>query len=375
MGFNSTNYFKRLACALSGKSGIEHVYSFKRFPILITCTNESETSGDLFADMDWGCSDAGHLQLINLLDPSLIYSNYHTTGVVGKTWQIHHQKFFNFINTNNYKNVLEIGGASGKLAEHFLAHDKDFTWSIIEPSIKTSNTDTRIKFISSFFETHEFNGKFDTIVHSHCLEHVYDPIKFLNKINSLLDYGDCQYISIPNMRFGLENTAVNTLSFEHTFYIDDLVLEYILNKTGFKVVDKIVENHSIFVKAVKSKNIPDNHTDFSYVKELFNKYISNLNDDVLKINQNIKNNKIYLFGAHMFSLVLLNMGLLSNQVECILDNDAEKQNKRLYGTNFKVKSPNCLKEIKDPIVLIRAGVYTNEIKESILKINSTTVFV
>lgn len=369
------NITQRMHCVIDHENTIESLYSFKDFPIKITCTDNLDPKTDQLADMNWGVSEKGHIQLIDLLDPDIIYANYHTTGLVGNIWKEHHKKLFEFINKNSYSNILEIGGASGLLAEHFCQTDQAFTWSIVEPSLKTSLSDYRVKLINGYFEDYNFDQKFDAIVHSHCIEHTYNPIKFLNKINELLDYDDCQYISIPNMRYWLENNFTNTLSFEHTFYIDELVLEYMLNKTGFTVVEKVVENHSIFVKAVKEKDVLIRNTDFTYIKDLFIKYIHNLTDDVTVTSNKVKDQEFYLFGAHMFSLVLLNLGLDSTHLIGILDNDRQKQDKRMYGTPYLVKSPECLIGLDSPIVVLRGGVYNEEIKQSILKVNSTTVFV
>lgn len=67
------------------------------------------------------------------------------------------------------------------------------------------------------------------------------------------------------------------------------------------------------------------------------------------------------------------MGLNSNVIS-ILDNDVKKQDKRLYGTDLIVKNPDILYNIDTPKIIIRAGVYTEEIKNQILSINPTAKF-
>ena len=60
---------------------------------------------------------------------------------------------------------------------------------------------------------------------------------------------------------------------------------------------------------------------------------------------------------------------------CLLDNDTNKQTKRLYGTNLFVKSPTVLKDVERPIIILKAGVYNDEIKNDIIvNINPKTVF-
>jgi hypothetical protein len=47
----------------------------------------------------------------------------------------------------------------------------------------------------------------------------------------------------------------------------------------------------------------------------------------------------------------------------------------MYGTKFRVKSPAVLSDEINPIVILCAGVYNEEIKRSILKdINPETIF-
>ena len=65
-----------------------------------------------------------------------------------------------------------------------------------------------------------------------------------------------------------------------------------------------------------------------------------------------------------------------SKVICLLDNDSKKENKRLYGTQLISQSPKILKDIPEALVVLRAGVYNEEIKNDILNnINSNIIFI
>jgi len=366
---------KRNQCLITGNEDIEHIYTFKQFPIYMGCTQDLNSSLDLFADMKWGFSQSsGNVQLIELIEPDVLYNQHHNSGTVGEIWRQHHKKFYEFISKHGCSNALEIGGATGSLANLFLTNQKNIKWTVIEPSLKLSIDDPRITCIQGFFEDYPFDNKFDAVVHSHLFEHVYDPAKFLSKVRSLLNTGDSHFIALPNMQHWLSEGYNSTLTFEHTYYVDEKVLEALLTSAGFAIVDKIVEPHSIFIKCVKVDEVSIPNIRVDYAKDAFLNYVTKTEKDVEDINNNIKGKNIYLFGAHVFSQTLINLGIDEHQVINILDNDTKKQNKRLYGTNLIVKSPKCLEGLDKPVIVVRGGIYTDEIKDGILKINSTAIF-
>ena len=367
----------RSECVLTGSKDLELLYSFKNFPIYAGCVDLSDNTEDLFCDMNWGYSkSSGNVQLLNLIDPSILYRHYQNAGTVGKTWKKHHRKFYEFISKHDYQNILEIGGGTGNLLHHFLSCNKKFNYTSVDPTANQDLKDFRVTYVSNFFEDFFTDQKYDTIVHSHVFEHIYNPINFLNKINSMLVDNGNHFLTLPNMKYWAEQGFANTFYFEHTFFVDDRILEYLLNETGFEVVEKIIETHSIFIHCKKIKNtVSIDNIYFDYPKILYTNYINDLLDDYTSIVNQIKNSNFYLFGAHIQSQVLLNLGLQESQIINILDNDPTKQNKRLYGTNLVVKSPECLKGLESPIVLIRLSSYTNEVKEGLLSINPSTKFI
>ncbi|EAH6306677.1 hypothetical protein EII71_04170, partial [Campylobacter jejuni] len=63
-------------------------------------------------------------------------------------------------------------------------------------------------------------------------------------------------------------------------------------------------------------------------------------------------------------------GLAVDRIKMILDNNPNKHKKRLYGTNLYVDSPEILKEDFNALVVLNAGIYNQEIKKEILKLNN-----
>jgi predicted SAM-dependent methyltransferase len=377
------NYITRDTDVILNNNDLEDLYSFKNFPVFMGCV-ESSIEDDILSDMNWKISKkSGAIQLNPLLPLDIVYNSEHGSGTVGKSWDEHHQSFANFVNKFKGTSILEIGGLHGILAQKCLQSNPELNWTIVEPN-PTIPDNISVKVIQGFFDN-DFTSeeKFDTIIHSHVLEHIYNPDEFMSHKSSFMNEGDNLIFSIPNMEVMLKNKYTNCINFEHTIYFTEPYIEYMLAKYGFKLIEKeyFKENHSIFYYAQKLSEVQPielSNKLYELNKTTFEDYIISHIEDVNNLNQLISNSAIpvYIFGAHVFTQYLISFGLDTSKVVCLLDNDSRKENKRLYGTQLISQSPKVLKNISEALVILRAGVYNEEIKNDILiNINPNITFI
>ena len=349
------------------------LHEFKDFPVFMGCV-EGDISQDLFVNQSWSISpNNGIIQLNNLIPLNILYQEEHGSGCVGSLWLQHHQEFAKFINKNEPKSVLEIGGAHGILSREYLK-ENIIEWTIIEPN-PTPGDGVTAKFIKGFFDDKfDIDKEIDTIIHSHVFEHVYYPDEFIENISNFLDQGNKLIFSVPNMEEILKRCYTNCINFEHTVFITEPYIEHLLSKHGFKRISKqyFKTDHSIFYAYEKDSSVEINKLPkglFEHNKKIFQNYIDYHYQLIKNINEKIEKNEhksIYLFGAHIFSQYLIQFGLDTSRIICILDNDANKHQKRLYGTDLMVESPKILSGIKNPIIILKAGGYNEEIADDIL---------
>ena len=143
---------------------------------------------------------------------------------------------------------------------------------------------------------------------------------------------------------------------------------------NFKIKKKkYFREHSIFIYAEKSKNIKKSTiSNLKKYQKTYKDMINFYKKKTLVMNKIFKNknkNNNFLFGAHVFSQFLINMGLKEDKFNCILDNSPGKQNKRLYGTGLNVQNPKIIRNVKKPIVLANVGQYQVEIEKQLKNIN------
>lgn len=354
------------------------------FPVFMGCTSEAKEI-DLHADMTWQISPSnGLIQLKKLIPLDILYSQSHDSGLVGKIWMNHHAAFANFIRKYAPASVLEIGGAHGILSKIYQAESPGVDWTILEPNpIPVEGVTARI--IKGFFDDQfELDESVDAVVHSHVFEHVYDPQSFVEHISWFLPEGKFLIFSLPNMEEMLKRKYTNCINFEHTVFLTEPYIEYLLHQHGCRILEHeyFLDDHSIFYACVRDETVRATELPsglYEKNKKIYLDYVTYHEDLIQDLNGKIaalkENRKLYLFGAHVFAQHLIGLGLDTSRIECLLDNDPNKQGKRLYGTALHVASPQILEDIEDPVVILKAGIYSSEIKKDIVeKINKSTVF-
>ncbi len=375
--------FERTRCTISGKEDLEPLYTFPQFPVFMGCMDQPEAA-DLKVDMSWSISrGSGLIQLKNLLPLEVLYPESHGAGAVGALWERHHRAFASFLKKANPTSVFEIGGAHGILEKEFQALG-GANWTILEPN-PSPVKGCKARFIKGFFDDRfKLDSAYDSVVHSHVFEHIYEPDQFMSHLSQFMEPGKNLIFSLPNMQVMLERKYTNCINFEHTVFLTEPYIEHLLAKHGFRLANKeyFMEDHSIFYAAVRDPSVKPTQLPadlYEKNRKLYLDYvryhenlISELNKTMLDLPSTAS---LYLFGAHVFAQYLIAFGLNVSRVISLLDNDVNKQGRRLYGTHLKVQSPAVLKNATNPHVILKAGVYNQEIKEAILKnINPSTKF-
>ena len=375
------NFFQdhnKLICPLSEDKNFKLIFSIKRFPIYMGTVRKNHKIEK--KNMNFYINKkTGSVQIYPRVELSKLYFKSHGSGKIGKTWQEHHKVFFKFIKLKSKQDILEIGGGHNSIS--FKSNKKNKITSF-EPNANYMNSNKEV--IKEFFSSNSLKkynlfNKFDVVVHSHLFEHIYEPKTFLKSIHKSLKLNGKHIFSVPNMDMMIKKNISSSMNFEHPYFLNENIIKNLLSETGFKIVEKqyFKNAHSIFYKTVKINQKNDVKIVNFYKKNL--KIFKNLNQswkrDVIKINKSLsKKHNNYLFGAHIFSQNLIQNGLKVENIAGILDNDTDKQGQYLYGTKIKVFSPNILKVISNPVIILRTGAYNDEIKKQLSDINKSAKF-
>jgi len=220
-------------------------------------TNES-TQEDIFADLTFAkCSSCNCIQLKNLIPLDILYKEGHVNSV-GKTWLIHHESFASFINKHAQGDVIEVGGAHLHLAKNLEKNDNIKSITVYDTNLSCygNKESKKIKLREEFFNRKNVLKKPDAVIHSHVIEHLYDPFKELKDMSDLLDDGSFMFISSPVIDEMMKDGFTNAMNFEHSYGVTKNLLYKMLNHCGLRVVEQNdFSKYCVFICAIKDSKI------------------------------------------------------------------------------------------------------------------------
>jgi hypothetical protein len=361
----------RNSCVLC-KGNINNIFKFN-MPVYMGISEDN--TENYIEKMKFGrCSTCGEVQLQSLIDIKILYQRNHNNGVIGEIWTNHYKEFAKFIK-NDIKNklILEISDPSAKIAK--LSSGFKY-WKIIEPNPEEIQIEN-VKFQKEFFNENTIKENIDVLVHSHLLEHMYEPIEFMKLCNTHLRKDGLMIFSIPNLEYILESgySPNNVLHFEHTYYINEKVIKHLAESSGFLIINKFhYGNHSIFYKMKKVSSVFDKvpKIELTNLSQKFKKCLSIHIKSIENINKELnKFDNVYIFGSHVSTQFYLSKGIDENKLKGTLDNSPNKIGKLLYGSNLRTYNPMIIQSLNNcAIICSHSGIYYDEIVKQLKEINN-----
>lgn len=234
---------------------------------------------------------------------------------------------------------------------------------------QVENSTEQIKFVKDYFSEKYKDYDADFVYSRHVLEHLGDPLGFLNMIyNVFKDKKPVVLIEIPSGERMIKESKVWEIIYEHFSYFNKASLKYLFALAGFKIIDfrEGFEGINLCIEAEIGEKKEIDHED--EVKEVEN-YVGIFSEKYKKGAEywknkfdELKDKKIVLWGAGARAVSFLNE-IKGDYIKYAVDINPNKQGKFVAGTGQEIVSPEFLKEYKPDVVILMNLVYKDEIKK------------
>jgi len=127
------------------------------------------------------------------------------------------------------KSIIDIGAGNGMLLDFFKT-TYDIDTYFIEPSIECKKQMESRDHTSVDFGT---DKKFDLLISSHVVEHVDDPIKYLNDVRSLMHDDSIFHICFPDS----DNMVTGWFQVPHIYYFNKKIFDLMIKIIGLDIIE------------------------------------------------------------------------------------------------------------------------------------------
>ncbi len=377
-------------CRCCGNTKLKRVISLGYQPLANNLLSKKDQKIELYPLEINYCSKCHNCQLSVAVDPKKMFSNYFYLSSTSNTFKEHFKnaanKYIKEFNLNPRKSyIIDVGSNDGIGLQPF----KDLKFKKIlgiEPAknlAKISNK-KKIKTINSFLNENslkKIKKGADLILASNVFAHSDDLKNMANCMLKLIKPNGTIIVEVQYLVNTLKDLTFDNIYHEHYNYWSLTSLDYFFKSTSSQIykVEKInTHGGSLRIYISKNKKIKIHSSVKQILKEeekfgikKFKTY-KNFENQILQIKKNVRNNlkkllnnhqKIVGYGSPAKATTALNFFGISNEIECIIEDNKLKHGKFIPGVKIPIVSKKDIKKNPD-CILVLAWNFFNEIKKN-----------
>ena len=313
------------------------------------------------------CKDCGFIQINDPISPELLYKKYNFCFSGWKN-QPHISAEIELLKRhvkNKEIRILEIGCNDGVFMKPL--EEVGFNHIVgIEPNPYASKEAETAGFeiLNVMFDKiaaiqlKEQYGHFDMVVLRQVLEHIPDLEDFFEALDLVLNGERLLFIEVPDFSNALQFGDCSTIWEEHPNYFTYQILEYLLNRKGYEIEEKMFFDFSggaMSVLARKSDSILMYKPD--YDRQQYDVFAKNVQKYAVKLRMALKKvredgKKVFLYGTGARACTLVNGLGLGSEIDYAIDDQQEKQGYFMPGCRLQIISLDKALELSGGIFLL-----------------------
>ena len=276
------------------------------------------------------------------------------------------------------KTLVEIGCGKGDFLMQLCEKGDNQGWGFdrsFDPDRVDEGSRQRIHFEQDFYtQTHAHRIKPDFVCCRHVLEHIAEPVRFLQELrlgfqehsNTVL------YFEVPNALFTLKDYGIWDLIYEHCAYYTLSSLSRLMLACGFDVLalSESFGGQFIYIEVRPGSGqseavVPEDHQPANvsrYARHFSKQYFEKVETWKKRMHEiRHAGRTAIIWGGGSKGVTFLNVLGADSGIDYVVDLNPHKQGKYVSGTGQRVVSPEFLRELRPNDVIIMNPIYESEI--------------
>jgi len=386
------NFSTRDNCRLCFSKDVEKIYPFPLCPPVDDFRLESELLKEIeLFPMDlYLCKSCGHVQLLDIVDPQILFGNYIYTSSSSPDLDVHFETYFEklrslfLLNENSF--VIDIGSNDGLFLSKFKKNGiKVLGIDASSNAAKIANEngiETVVSFLNSEVGKTISNkyGYADVVTANNVFSHSDDLTGFLLSVRDLLKQDGYFVFEVSYLKAIIDNKVIDYVYHEHLAHHSIKPLKIFLQKNKMRLVNvDFVKTKGGSIRCYAVKEVSKINNDvlidsliekeenaglyksityellkngIEYQKTLLNEYLNNIKSD---------GGKIFSYGASATATVINYLFDINKFFTFIIDDNPKRQNRFSPGVQIPVVSKEILKKDIPKTIVISSWRFANMI--------------
>ena len=380
-------------CRLCSSTKLKKIVSIGESPISEKYSiNKNDKINEKLVPLDlYFCDNCYHVQLIHVVNPDYLWSNYTFKTSRNKKIANHYENYienlFEFSNKTQKNFVLDIGSNDGTLLRLFKRKNVKRTLGIdpaknIAEEANKTGIETFIGYMNkeNSEKIKQKHGRADIIIANNVFAHINDMKEITKAIKNVLNPDGLFVFEVSYLLDVINKKILGTIFHEHLSYHSVKPLINFFEKMQLKIVHVLRNNlqggsivcyvqHSDgpysasdnlkkIIELEKSSRLDQKETFIKFSKEL-----KNLKGKInLELDKLIKDKKkISGFGSARSATTLIKYLDISSKINFIVDDNKDKHYKFTPGDGIEVLPTEMIYKNKQDYVIVFAWEHTKKI--------------
>ncbi|MCP4427747.1 MAG: class I SAM-dependent methyltransferase [Chloroflexi bacterium] len=237
--------------------------------------------------------------------------------------------------------------------------------------------ETAVAFIQDFYSEKYTHYKADFISCRHVLEHIQDPIEFVDIVRRAVNgrQDTIVFFEVPNVLFTLRDLGIWDIIYEHCSYFSPHSLAQVFRQNGFRIlnVEPAFNGQFLTIEAALHNGDPDlwttNPADKQQITQDVTVFAQNYREKVGDWQERLADmaaagQRAMVWGAGSKGVTLMNI-LKAPNIEYVVDINPRKKGMHVAGAGQKIVPPDFLKKYQPDAVIIMNANYKEEIAQTL----------
>ncbi len=283
------------------------------------------------------------------------------------------------------KDIIEIGCGKGDFLGLLTSDGKNNCLGFdasYQAEVNPTDEIPGLNIISDFYSAQSFPQQADLLCSRHVLEHIPQPVGFLQDVGQALkSHQDAAiFFEVPNGLWTLKDLGIWDIIYEHCIYFTAPALLHVFQQAGFQArsIYTTFGDQFLCIEAGRKGDLDEpgsSMLDMTSIQKYVDDFGEHFNAKVSHWNQCLaelfaQDKKVVIWGTGSKGVTFLNTVAGGANIQAAIDINVRKSGKFVPGTGQQVQAPTWLAENPVDVVLVMNPIYEGEIQSQLQQLGS-----